>query len=179
MNDLSNQAVSRLGDDEGALMAPPDSTWAELLPVLLSVMSNGTPTARVLVEIQLLRMAGVADLCDQLLAVLQNKGAGDSSEATTAVLSNARELAAKRRDECKFGINSFVLPPTKQCGQQAKTLLGRELELQVCESGAGFYIGTLNDQGLPCTRESEQYFRTRKAALTALDSGNWTQRPHP
>jgi hypothetical protein len=52
---------------------------------------------------------------------------------------------------------------------------GFELDLDVYESGAGFYLGTYSDDG-PYTRESQEYWRTRKQAQLALETGQWTQR---
>ena len=60
----------------------------------------------------------------------------------------------------------------------AKRLLGKTLELQVCYSAAGFYLGTY-DRDMPCTRESVEYWRVRELATRALDSGHWTQRDRP
>ncbi len=55
-------------------------------------------------------------------------------------------------------------------------------DLQILESGAGWYIGTLynNPEGFvePGSRDSE-YFPTRKAAEDAWLSGMWTQRMTP
>lgn len=52
---------------------------------------------------------------------------------------------------------------------------GYYLANKVCKSGAGYYIGTWSEEG-PCSRESEEYFRTRKEAENALQTENWTQR---
>lgn len=49
------------------------------------------------------------------------------------------------------------------------------LPLEVLRSAAGFYIGTACD-GIPVSRESVEYFRSREAALSALATGAWTQR---
>jgi hypothetical protein len=51
----------------------------------------------------------------------------------------------------------------------------RQLPLEVCRSAAGFYLGTRED-GVPFSRESEEYWRSRKAADRALRIGDWTQR---
>lgn len=59
-------------------------------------------------------------------------------------------------------------------GRLAK-LLKKNLPLQVCESHAGFYIGTLED-GTPYTRESIEYWETGDEAQAALNSGAWTQK---
>ncbi len=68
---------------------------------------------------------------------------------------------------------------TSQFGQLAFNWCKKELPLQVCSSRAGFYIGTIDDQCGPCSRESAEYFGTRAQAENALASGNWTQRSHP
>lgn len=45
--------------------------------------------------------------------------------------------------------------------------------LRVCRSGAGFYIGTLNEDGLPYERYSARYWPVPDEALQALQSGKW------
>ena len=57
--------------------------------------------------------------------------------------------------------------------------LKEEHPVAVCESNAGFYIGVVSETEGPLSRDSEEYFPTREAALAALDSGSWTQRLHP
>ena len=52
---------------------------------------------------------------------------------------------------------------------------GLDLPLEILEGKEGFYIGTSED-GLPFTRESIEYFRTRSAAERALARGAWQQR---
>ncbi|CCP01870.1 hypothetical protein BN439_0781 [Erwinia amylovora Ea644] len=42
-------------------------------------------------------------------------------------------------------------------------------------SGRGFYIGTANEQG-PVSRESAEYYKTRRQADIALEKRQWTQR---
>jgi hypothetical protein len=56
---------------------------------------------------------------------------------------------------------------------------GVKLPLQVCRSAAGFYLGTMEESGMPYSRESIEYFPTQDAAVTALNSGHWTQKPNP
>ena len=67
---------------------------------------------------------------------------------------------------------------TTRIGLLAKEYCNKRLELQVLRSGAGSYIGTLDDDG-PCSRESEEYFKSRELAESALVSGDWTQRYEP
>lgn len=58
---------------------------------------------------------------------------------------------------------------------------GKNLPVEVLESYAGFYIGTLIEDAdfgckIPYTRESERYWPTRELAATALNTGDWTQK---
>lgn len=63
-------------------------------------------------------------------------------------------------------------------GQLAQAA-GQALPLQVCQSAAGFYVGTKTPQDEPFSRESQEYWRDRVKAETALSSGKWTQRRFP
>lgn len=63
-------------------------------------------------------------------------------------------------------------------GKLAKETLGVELLLTVLESRAGFYLGT-QDNGVPISRESEEYFADRNVAEAALRTGKFTQRMYP
>lgn len=56
---------------------------------------------------------------------------------------------------------------------------GRCFPLDVCRSAAGFYIGTRDEEGLPYSRESEEYWRKPEQAAQALQGGTWTQRRNP
>lgn len=58
-------------------------------------------------------------------------------------------------------------------------LTGKRLPVQVCKSAAGFYIGTADEEGLPFSRESSEYWRERIAAERAMSDGKWTQRRAP
>ncbi|AYA39196.1 hypothetical protein HZS38_00585 [Xenorhabdus nematophila] len=51
----------------------------------------------------------------------------------------------------------------------------KQLPLTVLRRRAGFYIGTI-DEGIPCSRESVEYFARREQAEFALKQGQWTQR---
>ncbi|HHX0964225.1 TPA: hypothetical protein ACU6G2_003256 [Pseudomonas aeruginosa] len=61
-----------------------------------------------------------------------------------------------------------------QYGKRALAHLRLELPLQVLMSNAGFYIGTLDEEG-PVSRESVEYYSSRELAQQALDNGTWTQ----
>lgn len=50
-----------------------------------------------------------------------------------------------------------------------------DLQVQVLQSAAGFYIGTFSEEG-PFSRESFEYFKTRDEAEAALRNNRWTQR---
>ncbi len=52
---------------------------------------------------------------------------------------------------------------------------GEQLPIEILVGDAGFYLGT-RDDGLPFSRESEEYFATREQARQALSTGRWTQR---
>lgn len=54
----------------------------------------------------------------------------------------------------------------------------KKLPLQVLKSGAGYYIGTSDEEG-PCSRESAEYFRNSTSAEMALSDNSWTQRDEP
>ena len=53
---------------------------------------------------------------------------------------------------------------------------GSYFHLQVCKSQAGHYIGTLNADGEPYTRESQEYWVDQAQADQALRDGRWTQK---
>lgn len=60
-------------------------------------------------------------------------------------------------------------------GLLAARFAGLSLPLQVLRSGAGYYIGTQNEDG-PVSRESVEYFSTQSLAENALEQGTWSQR---
>lgn len=64
-------------------------------------------------------------------------------------------------------------------GKLAQKWYGTTRQVEVLSSAAGYYLGTIDEQGLPLSRESEEYFPDHEAALAALESGNWTQRQEP
>jgi hypothetical protein len=67
-------------------------------------------------------------------------------------------------------------PKPPALGELAKAA-GQSFPLRICRSQAGFYIGTLSDEGEPFTRESVEYWKKREQAEAALRSGGFTQRP--
>jgi hypothetical protein len=54
--------------------------------------------------------------------------------------------------------------------------IGYRLPLEVCKSAAGFYVGTRDTDGLPCSRESVEYWPQRKQAECALHGRTFTQK---
>lgn len=64
-------------------------------------------------------------------------------------------------------------------GHLAKKFCGCELELQVCRSAAGFYIGTMDPMMGPVSRESQEYYRTHEEAHSALINNTFTQKEMP
>lgn len=56
---------------------------------------------------------------------------------------------------------------------------GQVFPLVVCESRAGFYLGTRDADGAPFSRESVEYWPTAGAAADALQARAWTQRLVP
>lgn len=66
------------------------------------------------------------------------------------------------------------MKPCREVGQIAR-LFGEDLPVEIIEGDLGFYLGTRED-GLPFSRESDEYFATREQARRALSTGRWTQR---
>lgn len=58
-------------------------------------------------------------------------------------------------------------------------IAGKDLPLQVMESAKGFYIGTVDKDGSPFSRESLEYYKSEDDTEKAFSSGNWTQRIEP
>lgn len=69
----------------------------------------------------------------------------------------------------------MLTSPSSSTGLLAAKFAGLSLLLQVLRSGAGYYIGTQNEEG-PVSRESVEYFSTQSQAEHALKQGTWSQR---
>ncbi|EGI5934652.1 hypothetical protein AH137_001182 [Salmonella enterica subsp. enterica serovar Urbana] len=69
----------------------------------------------------------------------------------------------------------MLTSPSSSTGLLAAKFAGLPLPLQVLRSGAGYYIGTQNEEG-PVSRESVEYFSTQSQAEHALKQGTWSQR---
>lgn len=65
-----------------------------------------------------------------------------------------------------------------EIGKLAKQYCKLELEVQVCKSANGYFIGTMHN-GEPISRESESYYVTKEACQNALDNNTWTQKESP
>jgi len=63
-------------------------------------------------------------------------------------------------------------------GLIAQKFGGANLPLKVIRSAAGYYIGTEED-GMPYSRESMEYWTDAASAQMALESGDWSQIPTP
>lgn len=73
-------------------------------------------------------------------------------------------------------------PKTAQCGELALRFGGLTLPLRVLQSAAGYYLGTLDEDGMPYSRESVAYWRKpeeAEATLKDTSSKSWTQKPNP
>lgn len=66
----------------------------------------------------------------------------------------------------------------RRFGYLAYVYSGERLELQVLQTRAGFYVGTVRDD-MPCSRESNEYYQSEEAALDALVNDTWTQKAAP
>lgn len=55
----------------------------------------------------------------------------------------------------------------------------KKLPLQVLYCPSGYYIGTVDIDGTPQSRESIQHWPDRDTAVKALESGMWTQKMVP
>ena len=49
-------------------------------------------------------------------------------------------------------------------------------KLLVLKSAAGYYIGTITEDGYPYSRESVEYYKTQSEADVALATKSFTQR---
>lgn len=67
------------------------------------------------------------------------------------------------------------MPHHPPMGHLAYRDLGLRLPVTVLRSGAGYYLGTFNEEG-PVSRESADYFKTQEEAEQALATDSWTQR---
>jgi hypothetical protein len=52
-------------------------------------------------------------------------------------------------------------------------------DITVLRSSAGYYLGTLTEDGAPNTRDSQEYYLSEIVAQAALDRGFFHQRTNP
>lgn len=67
----------------------------------------------------------------------------------------------------------------RKIGRLALDWGGCAFELKVLKSAAGYYLGTLDQDGAPYSRESVTYWRSYEEAQAALESGAWEQKLTP
>ena len=72
----------------------------------------------------------------------------------------------------------YAVKDGRKLSLMCRQLFGEERELRVLRSAAGYYLGTLDDMGLPNSRDSG-YYPSAEAAQAALDTGSFTPRLHP
>ena len=180
---------------EASPAGPAASSWSALLPAMLAVLRDGDSAGRRIVAAELQRMAAAADIGNQALVSLvrlSNSDERPSDADAIAVINHARACSHPCGHRADYpadlqpglpqiaDIDSAPAPVISGAtiGAMAKRIFDRTLELQICYSAAGFYLGTYDEDG-PCTRESAEYWTSREAAARALESGVWTQRDRP
>lgn len=75
-------------------------------------------------------------------------------------------------------MSNVTSDPGLKMGQLAWEYCKVRLPLAVYRSAAGYYIGTMNEDG-PCSRESVEYYPTSEMAAKALEDNTFTQRDYP
>lgn len=147
-------------------------TWQGVLPVLLRLLTDGNSVGVAYARTELERMAKCADLAtDAVNELTPNvRAAPPNVERLGQLLWRASEL--QRNTATAADVTPKAETPIGQLASQA----GKRLPVQVCCSGAGYYVGTHDEQGLPFSRESAEYWPTAEAAESALADGTWSQR---
>lgn len=75
-------------------------------------------------------------------------------------------------------VGSYAVKGGRKLSLQCLYILEEEHELQVLRSGAGYYIGTLDAEGFPNSRDSG-YFASAGEAQAALDANSFAPRIYP
>ena len=112
--------------------------------------------------------ADIETMADAYRAVIES--ADQSTLAGVMALESAEECAALVDNELgvrRFGPGVIALAR------------GERRALQVIESDNGHYIGTVDADDLPVSRESEETWPDPEDAIDCLETGRWTQRPVP
>ncbi len=155
-------------------------TWIATLPPTLAVYESGTPVGRSLAKQNLQRMAELADLAVHAVMTLERIVTEDHVRGSdvSMVMAEARRLSNARPADNSPDHHAAASPSgeaARTCGVLAKKLSNLELPLDICYNTRGFYIGTYCD-GLPYTRESEEFWPRRELVAEAMQTGDWTQR---
>jgi hypothetical protein len=183
MRPITNEsaAVDNATSDSAAAPIGPLS-WNEAVWILLAAHLCGTPAGRKEAASHIVRMAQVADLAQDAASLLSQlpelaraPSADEWIRQRDTVLLRAKALGTKAPAPAPDEAQQ-TSPAQRRLGALAQRC-GRELELDIYYSGAGFYLGTYSEDG-PYTRESREYWRTREQAQRALETGQWTQRKH-
>lgn len=154
-------------------------TWQNTLTTLLALIEDGDSEGKRFAKHELFRMAIAADVGgDALLRLSTLLAEGKLCDAQAAQIVERAKLAAAGDKVVKAVADSQAAAAAKPCGFLAKQC-GRDLELTVCYSARGFYIGTRDDDGSPFSRESMEYWPQRDAVETALANGRWNQKMTP
>lgn len=152
-------------------------TWQNTLRILLAVHQDGNAEGRRVITREFERMALAADLSTEAISLLDRLVKhGLSDPAALQLLDKARR--AVEPQPARLAPRESEADTNGRFGLLARQYMGRNIEIEVCYSAAGFYIGTY-DEGEPCSRESQEYWPTRESATKALDTGTWTQRVRP
>ncbi|WP_247664572.1 hypothetical protein [Ideonella alba] len=178
---ISGQAHVRAGEQLSTIDLGLRS-WDEAVRLLLAAHLHATAEGQRMVETHLVRMAQIADLAQNAVALLDRL-----PDAAMAPLgkhwTQLRGALLQRALTLSGPASPTVSRPAPETQGEAQRpplgLLaqrsGQDLPLEICYSAAGFYLGTYNDEG-PYTRESQEYWPQREQAQRALDTGHWTQR---
>lgn len=157
-------------------------SWDEAVRLLLAAHLHATAEGQRMVEAHLVRMAQIADLAQNAVALLDRlpdaalAPLGDHwAQLRCTLLQHAVALSPSAAPTAPSpgteSSDETQRPPLGLLAQRS----GQDLPLEICYSAAGFYLGTCNDEG-PYTRESQEYWPRRELAQRALDTGRWTQR---
>ena len=154
-------------------------TWANTLRTLLALLEDGDSEGKRFARNEFSRMAVAADLgADSLTRLNSLLSDGTLEDAESLQLIDRARMAthadAARRDSIE---PADALKP-RQIGLLAQQS-GGVFEVCVCYSARGFYIGTRDEDGLPYSRESVEYWPQRETAEACLANGRWTQKPTP
>jgi hypothetical protein len=159
------------------------TSWVASLPVTLAVYQSGTPKGHSLAKQNLQRMAEVADLAIRALRIIDRMASDEHvrGDDVTIVLAEAKRLSNAR--PCDNTPEHHAAPSpdgdaARACGALAKKLSNLDLPIDICYCARGYFIGTYDDGAL-YTRESEEYWPQRDQAVTAMRTGDWTQRVAP